>query len=53
MGNALKSAGRYDEAREAYRKAIMQDPDFYVAHYNLGALVRTTVEMLQTLFEVH
>ena len=38
MGNVLKAARRGDEAMQAYESALELDPEFAVAHFNLGAL---------------
>jgi tetratricopeptide (TPR) repeat protein len=36
LGNAMRAAGRMDDAIDAYRKSISIDPTFALAHYNLG-----------------
>jgi tetratricopeptide (TPR) repeat protein len=36
LGNALRGAGRTEEAIAAYRQAIAIDPAFALAHYSLG-----------------
>ena len=38
MGNVLKAARRGEEAMQAYESALELDPEFAVAHFNLGAL---------------
>lgn len=35
-GNELYKSGRYQEALEAYRKAIVLKPDYHSAFYNMG-----------------
>ena len=44
LGNLLELAGRDDEAREAYEKALALDPKLVSAHYNLGLLLRQAGE---------
>ncbi len=39
LGVALAQAGRTDEARDAYRRAISLQPNHAFAHFNLGALL--------------
>jgi tetratricopeptide (TPR) repeat protein len=40
LGNLLQVAGRLEEARSAYEKALGLDPKLVSAHYNLGLLQR-------------
>ncbi len=40
LGNLLQLAGRNEEAREAYEKALERDAKLVSAHYNLGLLQR-------------
>ena len=40
--SALKKTGKRDEAIASYRKAIAVDPDFAVAHFNLGVALKKT-----------
>jgi tetratricopeptide (TPR) repeat protein len=37
LGTALKEAGRYRDAQEAYQKAVRAAPDNAWYHYNLGS----------------
>ena len=36
LGNALRNAGRFEEAISAYKKGIQRAPDYIVAHIGLG-----------------
>ncbi|MDO9237842.1 MAG: tetratricopeptide repeat protein [Aquabacterium sp.] len=40
LGNALRAAGRFDEAVASYRCALDIKPDDCAAHYNLGLALR-------------
>lgn len=42
LGYALEAAGRYDEARQAYRRALTLQPDYLKAENNLDRLNATT-----------
>lgn len=42
LGYALEAAGRYDEARQAYRRALALQPDYLKAENNLNRLDDTT-----------
>ena len=36
QGNALFAVGEYEQAIDAYSRAVQLDPDFALAHYNMG-----------------
>ena len=36
MGTALKELGKYDEAIDAYKKALSINPNYAEAYYNTG-----------------
>ena len=36
LGNTYRRQGKYDQAIEAYKKAIEISPDDHIAYYNLG-----------------
>ncbi len=38
LGILLRRQGRFDEAESAYLKALTENPDYALAHYNLGVL---------------
>lgn len=38
LGILLRRQGRFEEAESAYRQALQFDPDYALAHYNLGVL---------------
>lgn len=38
LGILLRRQGRFEEAESAYLKALAEDPDYALAHYNLGVL---------------
>jgi len=38
-GILLREAGKFEEAEQAYRRALETDPDYALAHYNLGVLL--------------
>lgn len=42
LGFIQKELGRWDEAEQAYRKALQLDPNNAMAHYNLGELFTTS-----------
>lgn len=39
LGNVLKDTGRFNDAKVAYERAILKNPDFLEAHGNLGTLL--------------
>jgi hypothetical protein len=53
LGNLLQVAGRLDEARDAYEKALAMDPQLATAHYNLGLLLRQAGEAHQAMKHFH
>lgn len=38
LGILLRRQGRFEEAETAYLKSLAEDPDYALAHYNLGVL---------------
>jgi predicted O-linked N-acetylglucosamine transferase (SPINDLY family) len=42
LGFMQKELGRWDEAEQAYRKALQLDPQNAMAHYNLGEVLATS-----------
>ena len=42
LGSVLRRAGQLVEAEKEYREAVRLDPGFYLAHYGLGHLLKST-----------
>jgi tetratricopeptide (TPR) repeat protein len=51
VGIVLEAAGKTDEAREAYSRALMEDMAFFAAHVQLGALALVEGDTLTALTE--
>ncbi len=52
LGNALEQMGRYDEAIETLRAAIVRDPRYFSAHLRLASLFALTGHLEEAKFEV-
>ena len=52
LGNALEQMGRYDEAIETLRAAIVRDPRYFSAHLRLSSLFALTGHLEEAKFEV-
>jgi len=48
LGTLLRRQGKFSEAESAYSKAVTADPDYALAHYNLGVLNDLYLRRLDT-----
>jgi len=51
LGNAYQKLGRFDEAIEEYRLALILKPDSPGIHYNLGVIYRETGQLDEAIQE--
>ena len=51
LGVLHRRAGRFDEAADAYRRALAADPDYADAHVNLGMLCELYIRDLECALE--
>ena len=51
LGMLLRRQGRFEEAESAYMKAVTADPDYALAHYNLGVLNDLYLQRLDTALD--
>ena len=49
LGNALRDAGRYEEAIGCYRRALALKPDAADAHYNLGIVLKDSGKLIEAV----
>ncbi len=52
-GNVLGNAGKFEEAKKEYCKAIALDPDFIKPHYNLGNIYLGEGNNSKALYELN
>jgi tetratricopeptide (TPR) repeat protein len=45
----LRESGRTEQALDAYQRAIAADPDYWIAHQNLGGLYRQMGRMSEAI----